>query len=413
MRSVAIAASLIASALAAQGTGGTNSAAQINKPYIILVSFDGMRPEYLDRIDLPNFARVLRRGVRSEGMIPTFPSKTFPNHFSIVTGLHAGNHGLVANTFWDPTRNAGYRMADTLAVRDPSWYRGEPIWTTAEKQGMVTASFFWPGSEALIGGAKPSHVKAYDGRIPNMTRVDTVISWLSLPERIRPHVVMLYFSTLDGAGHDHGPLSPQVDTAAWAVDSALGRLLDGIERLPIRDRAYLLLVSDHGMMETSPRWYAALDSLIDTVGVRMSDPGPTVNLHVQGGMARARVLRDSINRRMRHGRAYLRAQVPARLHYNADPRIGDVVVIMDDHFTVGRANRQPREGSATHGWEATDPDMHAIFIASGPRIPVGKRIPSFSNVEVYAYMTELLGLRPAPRTDGKRGRLAALVRAAR
>ena len=284
---------LVAAPLLAQGTGGANAPAQQKKPYVILISFDGMKPGYLDRIELPNFQRVMKSGVRSTGMIPTFPSKTFPNHYSIVTGRHAGRHGLVGNSFWDPSRNAGYRMADTLAVRDSSWYRGEPIWATAEKQGMVAASFFWPGSEAAIGGARPSLFKRYDGRVPNAARVDSVLGWLQLPEANRPHMITMYFSTVDGAGHEHGPLSPQVDSAAWAVDSALGRLMNGIEQLPFRDRVYLVLASDHGMSEQSPRWFVALDTLIDTTGVYAYDAGPNVNLHVRrwsgSGAAAARL----------------------------------------------------------------------------------------------------------------------------
>lgn len=379
------------------------------RPYVILISFDGMKPEYLHRIELPNFRRVMSKGVTAEGMIPTFPPKTFPNHYSIVTGMYAGRHGLVGNSFWDPQRNAGYRMADTLAVRDASWYRGEPIWTTAEKQGVIAASYYWPGSEAPIGGKKPTYTKVYDGRVPNAHRVDSVLHWLELPGDKRPHMITMYFSTTDGAGHDHGPLSPQVDTAAWAVDAALGRLLDGVGRLPLKDSVYFILVSDHGMSETSPRWHVALDTLVDTTGVRMVEPGPNVNLHVRGGIARARVLRDSINRRMRHGRAYLRSEIPARFHYDADPRVGDLVVIMDEHFTIGRAARAPREGTAAHGWDPAYPSMHAIFVASGPGIPAGKTIPAFENVDVYPYMAELLKLNPAKNIDGKRGRLAKLI----
>lgn len=401
--------------LSAQGSGGVNAPAQQDKPYVVLVSFDGMRAECLDRIDLPNFARVMRRGVRSVGMIPVYPTKTFPNHYSIVTGMYAETHGVVGNRFWDPLRGAMYAMGETTAVWDASWYRGEPIWTTAEKQGMVAASFFWVASEAAIGGAGPSTYKKYDGSVPNARRVDSVLAWLALPARQRPHMITLYFSTVDDAGHDYGPLSPQVDTAAKAVDATLGRLLDGIDQLQpaTRDRVYLLLVSDHGMSETSPRWHVALDTLIDLDGVQVVDPGPGVSLHVRGGAERARVLRDSINRRMRHGRAYLRGELPARLHYNADPRIGDLVVAMDDHFTIGQADRPPREGSATHGWDPQFPNMHAIFVASGPGIPAGKMIPSFENVEVYPYMAEVLGLRPAAGIDGKRGRLAALILGAR
>lgn len=414
-RSSLIAALLLSSATGAfaQGSGGVNAPAQQNKPYLVLVSFDGVRPEYLRRIDLPNFERVEARGVRAQGMLPTFPSKTFPNHYTLVTGMYAGHHGLVGNSYWDPERNASYRMSDTLAVRDSSWYRGEPIWVTAEKQAMVAGAFFWPGSEAAIGGARPTFVKAYDGRVPNRARVDSVLSWLAMPERSRPHVITMYFSVVDHAGHEHGPLSPQVDTAMGDVDAALGRLLDGIEKSPIRDRVYVVLVSDHGMMVQSPRWYAALDTLIDLKGVRIADAGPNANLHVQGGMERARVLRDSINRRMRHGRAYLRAEVPARLYYSEDPRIGDLVVIMEDHFTIGRANRPPREGTATHGWEPGNPEMHAVFVAMGPGIPAGKTIPVFENVQLYPWMAELLGLKPASGIDGKPGVLAGLIRAAK
>jgi predicted AlkP superfamily pyrophosphatase or phosphodiesterase len=396
---------------AAQGSGGVNTPAQQNKPYVVLISFDGFKPEYLQRIALPNFERVTQRGVRSVGMIPVYPSKTFPNHFSIVTGMYSETHGLVGNRFWDPARNAAYSMSDTVAVLDASWYRGEPIWATAEKQGMVAASFFWVASEAPIGAVRPTLWKKYDGRITNEQRVDSVLNWLALPADRRPHMLTLYFSTVDGAGHSFGPLSPQVDTATKQLDVALGRLLDGIERLPeVRDRVYMVLVADHGMSETSSRWYVGIDTVIDMTGVQLGEAGPLANLHVQGGAARAAVLRDSINRRMRFGRAYLRADVPAHLHYRKDPRIGEIVVVMNDHWQIGMANRPARDGGATHGWDPTLPSMHALFVASGPGIPAGKVIPSFENIDVYPWLTELLGLKPAKGIDGKAGRLAKLIK---
>ena len=396
-------------ALHAQGSGGINAPSQRGKPYVVLISFDGFRPEYLQRLNLPNFERVWRDGVRSTGMYPVFPSKTFPNHYSIVTGMYAEHHGLVANHFHDPVRGARYSMYDTLAVWDSSWYRGEPLWVTAEKQGMVAASYFWVASEAAIGGVRPSFWKRYDGRVPNFDRVDSVLAWLALPEERRPHMLTMYFSDTDAAGHSHGPLSPQLDTAAARVDSALGRLLDGVEQLPIRDRVYFILVSDHGMSEVSPRWYAALDTLIDLTGVIVADAGPNANLHVNGDRARAIALRDSINRRMRHGRAYLREHVPAHLHYRADPRIGDLVVVMEDHYQIGRADRPPREGTATHGWDPTLPSMHALFVVKGPGIPRGRTIVGFENVDVYPFVTELLGLRAARPIDGRPGRLRRMI----
>lgn len=382
------------------------------QPYVILISFDGMKPEYLQRIDLPSFQRVMQQGVRSVGMIPTFPSKTFPNHYSIVTGMRAETHGLVGNRFWDPARNEAYSMSDTTKVLDGTWYRGEPIWVTAEQQGMKAASFFWVASEAPIGGVRPSYWKKYSSRVSNFARVDTVLAWLALPADARPRLITMYFSETDGAGHDHGPLSPQVDTAAKNVDAALGRLMEGVARLPLRDSVYYVLVSDHGMSETHPRWYAALDTLIDMNGVRLGEAGTIANLHVNGGPGRSAVLRDSINRRMRHGRAYLRGEIPAHLHYNKDPRVGDIVVVMEDHFQIGRADRPARAGGS-HGWDPTFPSMHAIFVASGPGIPAGTVIPSFENVEIYPWLTEILGLRAATGIDGRRGFLADLISRAR
>lgn len=412
MRRLALLLLLVPATLLPQG--GRNARAHLEKPYVIMISFDGFRPEYLQRLNLPNFERVWRRGVRSTGMIPVFPSKTFPNHYSMVTGMYAESHGLVSNHYWDPRRRARYSMNDTTTVLDGGWYRGEPIWVTAETQGMVAASYFWVASEATIKGVKPTFTKKYDGRIRNFARVDSVLSWLALPADRRPHMITMYFSDTDGAAHEHGPLSPQLDSAAARVDSALGRLLDGVERLPIRERVYFVLVSDHGMSETGPRWYAGLDTIIDMRGVRMADAGTNANLHVEGGRARAIVLRDSINRRMKHGRAYLREEMPAYLHYRADPRAGDIIVLMEDHYQVGTTNRPPREGTANHGWDPhAVPAMAALFVVRGPGISAGKQIGPFENVDIYPWLTEVLGLKAARGVDGKGGRLARLLRDAR
>lgn len=366
-----------------------------------MVSFDGFRADYLDKYPAPNFQRVVRNGVRSKGLIPVFPSKTFPNHYSIVTGQYPESHGIVSNRFFDPARRQTYALGDRKSVLDGSWYRGEPIWITAEKQGMVAASYFWVGSEATIKGIRQTHVKEYAAGAPNFMRVDTVIAWLQKPALQRPHVITLYMSDVDGAGHMHGPESPQVASAILAVDSALGRLLDGIQALPIRDSAYVILVSDHGMTPYTPETYVAVESLIDTVGVFLADGGPNANIHVTGGAARAVILRDSINARLTHGRAYLRQEIPARLHYRADPRIGDIVVIMEEHYQFGGRAYLPRRPGGNHGWDPAYPSMHGLFLVAGPRLRRGAMIPPFENVNIYPFLTEILGLTPGPGIEGK------------
>src|SRR5687767_8370331 len=181
----------------AHGSGGINRAEHLAKPSLVLLSFDGFRADYLNRFDLPNFRRFIARGTRADAMRPVFPSTTFPNHYSLVTGLHPGHHGIVENGFFDPARNAAYSFRNEATVTDGSWYGGEPIWVTAERQGMVAASFFWPGSEAAIKGVRPTSWNKYDGTIPNADRVATVLEWLRRPAEQRPHVITLYFSDVD------------------------------------------------------------------------------------------------------------------------------------------------------------------------------------------------------------------------
>lgn len=395
---------------AAVGSGGVNAAHHAGKPHVILVSFDGVRPDYLDRVELPAFQRVAREGVRARALISVFPTKTFPAHYSIATGMYPEAHGIVNNTFYDPQRGATYSIRDRETVGDGSWYRGEPIWVTAERQGMVAASFFWVGSEADIQGVRPTTWKPFDGRIPNETRVDSVLAWLQRPAERRPHMITLYFEEVDTAGHRYGPDAPEVDAALRSVDAALGRLLDGLDRIPdVRDRTYVILVSDHGMASVGPETAVAIDDIIDMAGIRMPDSGPVANLHVEGGRQRAVEVRDALNAALENGRAYLRQDVPAHLHYRADPRIGDVVVIMDEHWQIRTRERLPTRPGGNHGWDPTLESMHAIFLARGPSIRAGHRIDTVEVVHIYPFLAEVLGLEPGPDVQGQPGLLRGLI----
>lgn len=391
------------------GSGGVNLPAWQDAPYVILISLDGFRADYLDRFEAPNVRGVLERGVRAEAMIPVFPTLTFPNHYSLVTGLHPERHGIIGNSFFDPARNESYSLSNREAVEDGTWYGGEPIWVTAERQGMVSACFFWPGSEAAIQGVRPTFWNVYDVTIPLDTRVDTILDWLRLSPERRPHMITLYMSDVDSASHRSTVGTPEVQEAIATVDGAVGRLLEGIERLPVRDRVYVVLTSDHGMVDTSVDRIVAFESLIDMEGVRVGASGAVAHLHVSDGPGRAQAIRDRINARVQHGRAYLRDEVPLRLRHREHPRIGDVVVIMDEGHTIATAASiasRRREPMGMHGWDPALPSMHAIFVAAGPRIRRGTTIPPVENVDVYPFLTELLGLRPAPDIDGRAGRIS-------
>jgi predicted AlkP superfamily pyrophosphatase or phosphodiesterase len=401
------------------GSGGTNRAEHHGKPHLVLVSVDGFKPSYLDQFDLPNLQRIAARGTRARALVPVFPTLTFPNHFSLVSGVHPEIHGLVANSFWDPQRQEGYSLSSP-AVTDGTWYHAEPIWVTAERQGMVAACFFWPGSEAAIRptgapddhpGIRPTIWNKYDGAVPNDERVRTVLDWLRMPEETRPHLVTLYFSELDSAQHAGALDSPRVEAAAKSIDQALGLLLDGIDALPIRDRLYLLITSDHGMVETSLSQAIRLDGLIDMDEVDRGFSGPVASLHLKDP-TRASAIRDQINAGLEHGHAYLRGETPEEFHYRASPRIGDVVVIMDEAWTAvasTRASTREEDSWGMHGWSPFLPSMHALFVIMGPDIRAGGVVPEVRTIDVYPLMTELLDLRPAPGLAGRSGHIQRII----
>lgn len=402
------------------GSGGTNRPEQRDKPYVILVSLDGFKAEYLDRFELPNLRRVMQRGTRAKAMVPVFPSLTFPNHYSLVTGLHPGRHGIVNNRFYDPELKRTYAYTDPKAVVDPIWYRGEPIWVSAEKQGMVSACFFWPGSEAPVQGVRPTIWNKYDGSIPNEARVATVLDWLQMPEERRPHIITLYFSELDSASHDTQLEDDEIERAARSLDGAIGRLVDGIDALPIRDRIYLVITSDHGMANTSAAQTVRLDSILDPgeyADITASFGGPVASLHVKGGLPRARQLVERINAKLARGRAYLRTEMPARFEYHRDPRAGDIVIVMDASWLMvtsrpssSGAKEERAEHWGQHGWDNTYPSMRAAFLVMGPDIRPGALVGEVNNVDVYPFLTELLGIAPASDLDGRAGVIGALVR---
>jgi len=395
-----------------RGSGGVNASAHIGKPSLLLISFDGFRADYLDRYQLPNFRRVMARGTRATAMRPVFPSITFPNHYSLVTGLYPEHHGIVENSFFDPVRNAQYSFRNPATVADGSWYGGEPIWVTAERQGMVSACFFWPGSEADVKGIRPTFWNKYDGSVANESRIETVLGWLRLPADRRPHVLTLYFSDVDSVSHRETIGGKDVEQSVRKVDALLGRLLDGIETLPDSGGVIMLLTSDHGMANTSAVRTVQLGSLIDTAGIRAGFSGPVTALHVSAEAGSAAAVRDRLNARLQHGRAYIREEVPERHHFRRSPRGGDVVVIMEEGWTlatsiINRALIQREWGE--HGWDPDLPSMKALFVIAGPGIPAGRTIPEVENVDVYPLMTQLLGLEPAGGLDGRPDRIRAAL----
>ncbi len=379
---------------------------------LVLVSLDGFAARFLTMGETPTIARLAAEGVyAAAGMIPVFPTKTFPNHYTIVTGLYAEHHGIVANNMYDPELDTTFSLSDRDAIRDPRWWGGEPLWVTAERQGLRTAPYFWPGSEAAIGGVRPSYWEPYDGNVPDSARVDNVLAWLDLPEDRRPRFLTLYTSAVDAAAHTFGTRSPELRAALRGVDAMLARLLAGLEVRGLGGAVNLVLVSDHGMADTSPDRVIAIDDYIDLSTVRVSDWSPVAALWPEEGEHDS-VLR-ALQRAGRPWTVYHRAEIPERLRFRAHRRIAPIIVIADEGWEIAqraRLERRPeRYVGATHGYDHELLSMRALFVATGPAVRSGVQVPPFQNVHLYELFCAMLGIAPAAN-DGELKEVVGFLR---
>jgi len=369
-------------------------------PTIILVSLDGFRWDYIDRPVAPTLQAIARRGVRADGLIPVFPSKTFPNHYSMVTGLYPEHHGIVANNMYDPTDDSWYGLGDREAVGHSRWYEGEPLWVTAERAGQKTAPLFWPGSEAEIGGYRPTYWRPFDFEDRPDDLVEELLGQLDLPPGERPTFLTLYFHETDDLGHNFGTESPELDSAIAVVDHALANLLAGLEARDMRDEVDLIVVSDHGMADTGLDRVIYLDDVIDLNRVTVSDWDPVVAIWPDSGAE------ASTYRRLQahpHMTVYRRDSIPERLHYSAHERIAPLIGLADEGWSISThsyvADHPSAFDGATHGYDPAIRSMNGLFVAAGPSFRAGLRSEPIANVHLYEVMCAILGLTPA-HNDG-------------
>jgi predicted AlkP superfamily pyrophosphatase or phosphodiesterase len=387
------------------------------EPTLLLVSIDGFRHDYLGRYPAPTLEWIAAEGVRAERLVPSYPSVTFPNHYTLVTGLRPEHHGIVANRFYDPDLDATFEAHDRATQHNPRWWGGEPIWATAERQGRRAMLLAWPGAEAALGGVRPSRGPVFDGRMPYAARVDTVLAWLDLPAGQRPSFLTLYFDGVDDAGHAHGPDAPETAAAVAEMDRALARLMDGLDARGLTDHVNLVVVSDHGMTEMRADRVVFLDDYLepdvraDVAQVLWDEP---TGIWPQPG--RADAVYDALREaRLPHVRVVRREETPVYLHYRASPRIPPILLMADEGWTVTtRAQWAWRDWPTTsvwgtHGFDPRRPSMGGLLLARGPAFRHGATVGPVENVHVYALMAHVLGLRPAPH-DGDLDAARALLR---
>lgn len=375
----------------------TNTGTKNNDPYVIMLSLDGFRWDYTSKGKTPNFDLIAKEGVKAESVRPCFPTKTFPNHYSIATGLYPDNHGIVLNNFYDSTLDEVYYPGNKKAVKNPDFYDGEPIWVTAENQGVITASYFWIGSEAPIMGVLPTYVKSYDHNFPYSHRADSVISWLKLPEKKRPHLIMWYLDEPDSRGHSTGPNSPELVPVIEYLDSLIGDFMNKLAQLDIGEKINFIVTSDHGMGTISPTKVVRLSDHIDISYIdRINGSNPVFCLEISDeyeSEVESKLAKIENISLWKHGR------LPDRLHYGKNPRTADIVVAADSGWSVTIDSEPERYYGGTHGYDNDNKDMHAIFYAQGPALKTNYKHPTFNNIDIYLLIAKILKIKPA-EVDG-------------
>lgn len=370
--------------------------AEVARPPLILISLDGFRWDYTAKYpaETPNLRRLAAAGVQAERMIPAFPSNTFPNHYTVVTGLRPANHGMINNDMTDAATGDVFHYRSATANRNPRWWGGEPVWITAERQGRRSACYFWVGSEAEIKGLRPSHWFPYDYRVSFAQRLETVVTWLKLPAPERPAIIMFYLEETNSVGHTHGPDSPELAAAVRYLDGCVGALVDRLQAEGIA--ANYVVVSDHGMAPCTPEEVVILEDWVDPATVQVDFTGAVAGLRVLTGDPATLVARLGA---MPHVRAYRTEDLPAHLHMMPTPRTPDVWLLPDEGWHVLRRaefeRMRDRFLRGDHGYDPRLATMGAFFLAQGPSFETGVVVDEFESVHVYNLLCAALGVQPA------------------
>ena len=384
---------------------------QKKEPTVILISLDGFRYDYVERFKPENISRFISEGTQAQSMISSFPSKTFPNHYTIATGMRPERHGIVDNTFYDPEKDEVYAIGKRELVTDGSWYGGTPLWVLAEKNGVKAASYFFVGSEAAIQGVRPSYYFDYDGRVNNLTRISKAFEWLQMPDSIRPRMITMYFSDMDDIGHRYGPSNEeQIGARLNKLDAELGALFEGVKSLD--QEVNIIIVSDHGMVDVTLENRILLDKLVEGIEARIVNSGALAHVYLQNPGEK-----EAVKQQLLTKKGQFKIVDPADLEYYGDlsthaDRIGDLIILADLGYYLANdqgylsvvARRMRMDGSTArgeHGFDPKEKEMHAIFYAKGPQIKSGLTIDSFNNIHVYPLICEILGLPIPADIDGK------------
>lgn len=362
---------------------------------LILISIDGFRWDYFDKVETPNFDRLIANGSKADGLRTSYPSKTFPNHISIVTGNYPSNHGIISNYFYDADFDEYFYIgAGSTAAQDGKWIDAEPIWVTIEKQAKRAMIMFWPMSDAEIMGIRPSKYYVYNEDPTNLDRMDQILSWLLHTGNARPSFLASYFSVVDHNGHEYGPDTNETIEAIVEVDQAIGHLINGLEAQNILNEVNIMIVSDHGMTETPSSKYINIADYLDLNDVITVGRGPFMEIRPKNGNV------DEIYQSLvgiEHTQVFKKGETPEDFHYGNNNRIEPILLLADEQWSIVTPGYSTSLGS--HGYDPNYRSMDGIFIAHGPAFKSGFTGPKIHNIHLYEMMCKILGVVPA-NNDG-------------
>lgn len=390
----------------------TNLTIAQSHPYVLLISFDGFRWDYSERGITPNLDKIKQEGVHALSLKPSFPTKTFPNHYSIVSGMYPQNHGIIFNSFVNPITKDKYRLGDSNAVRNSDWYLGEAFWQTAERNGIKTASYFWPGSEVTLDYRRPTYYKKYDHNKPYRERIDGILNWLELPVIDRPHFITLYFHDTDTYGHKYGPNSPEINQSIQRLDTLINYLNNKLVEIGIKDSTNIIIVSDHGMTEISTDRTINIEEMLTNYNVRIDGSKPIMmiepeseNLHEVYNLLKANEF---------HYKTYLKEEMPDHFHFSNHPFISPILLVADLGWSLVNnfwlRGMQNSYSKGNHGYDNNYTDMHGVFIASGPNLKNNYKTGTIWNVDINPLLCKIFEISPRANIDGKLERIEFILK---
>jgi len=375
---------------------GCNSDSPQTPNKLLLISIDGFRADYTELYNTPSLDELAEKGVKADYMIPVFPTKTFPNHYSIATGRYVENTGLISNNMYDEEFDEYYSLANRGAVQSAKWYEGEPIWVTAEKQGIPTAPLFWPGSEAPIGGSYASRWAPYDDELSYKARVDSVLYWLEIEDESAPQLMALYFSKADTYGHRYGPESDSTAAAVEEIDEYIGYLTRELTSRSLKDHLNIIIVSDHGMASVSKEKVILLDNIIPLNDVEIVDLAPVTAIRTSE--KNKMTIYEMLKASEEHFSVYMKNEIPDHWHYKNHKRVQDITVVAEPGYTITTSDRLDAGHfpGGNHGYAPETTEMRSFFLAAGPDFKEDYQSAPFENIHLYELMANLLQIEPSP-----------------